>query len=230
MVTNAVPGFLPSRHGLRFTNYWGSGPARQWSLGMLHIGIGNPARGLCGGMAYLVRDRFELGNEAPAEGAPPAFGTPLFRAIVDRQFDSFGRLWTVPLRFWIASALLGDRRRMRESVREAWPKVRADIDAGRLSALGLVRETAWNILATGMGHQVLAYRYDVAPKRIVIGIYDPNHPGNDTVEIVLEREHGGEIRLSQSTGEPCLGLLHLPYVAPRASTRGSAPATPSPTS
>jgi hypothetical protein len=230
MSSNAVSGFQPSRHGLRFTNYWGSGPARQWNLGLLHIGIGNPARGLCGGMAYVVRDRFELGHEAPAEGAPPAFGTPLFRAIVDRQFDSFGRLWTVPLRFWIASALYDDRRRLRESVRIAWPKVRADVDAGRLSVLGLVREAGWNVLSTGMGHQVLAHRYEVSPKRIAIGIYDPNHPGNDTVEIVLEQHDGGEIRLSQSTGEACLGLLHLPYVAPRTASSDPEPAAMPPTS
>lgn len=226
MPSNAVPGFLPSRHGLRFINYWGSGPARQWDLGMLHLGIGNPARGLCGGMAYVVRDRFERGQEAPAEGAPPAFGTPLFRSIVDRQFDSFGRFWTVPVRFWVASALLGERRRLRASVRDAWPRVRAEIDAGRLAPLGLVREAGWNPLSTGMGHQVLAHRYDVSPNRIAIGVYDPNHPGNDGVEIVIDRGHGGEIRLSQSTGEACLGLLHLPYLPPR----GPAPdaATPNP--
>ncbi len=223
MASNAVPGFLPSRHGLRFTNHWGSGPARQWDLGMLHVGIGNPARGLCGGMAFVVRDRFERGQEAPAEGGPPAAGTPLFRAIVDRQFDSFGRFWTVPLRFWMFSALAGEQRRLRDSVRVAWPKVRADIDAGRPSALGLVREAGWNPLSTGMGHQVLAHRYDVTPQRIAIGVYDPNHPGKDDVEIVVERGHGGEIRLSQSTGEDCLALLHLPYVPPRNEPSDTAP-------
>ena len=215
MASNAVPGFLPSRRGLRFANFWASGPARQWDLGLFHVGIGNPARGLCGGMSFVVRDRFERGDEAPAEGAPPAAGSALFRTIVDRQFDSFGRLWTVPLRFWTASALYSERRRRRASVGVAWPKIRADIDAGRLSMLGLVREAGWNPLSTGMGHQVLAHRYDASPARIAIGVYDPNHPGDDGVEIVLERGHGGEIRLSQSTGEELLSLLHLPYVPPR---------------
>jgi hypothetical protein len=213
--TNQVAGFLPSRHGLRFANRWGRGPARQWDLGMLHIGIGNPSRGLCGGMVFVARDRFERGEEAPAEGEPPAFGTPLFRAIVDRQFDSFGRLGSVPLRFWIAAALYDERRRLRESLRDAWPKVRRDIDAGRLSMLGLVREAGWNPFAVGLGHQVVAYRYDATPERVTIGAYDPNHPGNDGVELVIDRRDGGEVRLSQSTGEPLLGLLHLPYDPPR---------------
>lgn len=215
LATNAVPGFLPSRHGFRFANSWGSGPARQWNLGMLHIGIGNPARGLCGGMAFVARDRFERGEEAPAEGAPPAAGSSLFRVIVDRQFDSFGRFWTVPLRFWTASALSSERRRRRESVSVAWTTIKADIDAGRLSMLGLVREAGWNPLSIGMGHQVLAHRYDATSSRIAIGVYDPNHPGRDDVEIVLAKGHGGEIRLSQSTGEDLLALLHLPYVPPR---------------
>ena len=217
MAANAVPGFLPSRHGLRFANFWAAGPARQWDLGLVHVGIGNPSRGLCGGMAFVVRDRFERGEEAPAEGSPPAARTPLFRSIVDRQFDSFGRFWTVPLRFWTASALFGERRRLRGSVQRAWPRIRRDIDQGRLSPVGLVREAGWNPLATGMGHQVLGYRYEVSPQRIAIGVYDPNHPGNDVVEIVLAREDGGEIRLSQSTGEDVLAVLHLPYRPPRTS-------------
>ena len=215
MSSAAVPGFLPSRHGLRFSNYWGAGPARQWNLGMLHIGIGNPSYGLCGGMVFVARDRFERGEEAPAEGAAPAFGTPLFRAIVDRQFDSFGRFWTVPMRFWLASAVHGEPRRLRDSLKVAWPRIRADLVAGRLSMLGLVRQVGWNPLAVGMGHQVAAYRYEATPERIAMGVYDPNHPGDDGIEIVLERGHGGEIRLSQSSGEPLLGLLHLPYDPPR---------------
>ena len=220
MAANAVPGFLPSRHGLRFANYWGPGPARQWNLGMLHIGIGNPSYGLCGGMVFVARDRFERGEEAPAEGAPPAFGTPLFKAIVDRQFDSVGRLWVVPLRFWLASALFAEPRRLRDSVRDAWPRIRREIDAGQLAMLGLVRQAGWNPLAVGMGHQVAAFRYDVTPQRISIGVYDPNHPGNDAVEIVLEQAHGGRVSLSQSTGEPLLGLLALPWVPARSSSTG----------
>jgi hypothetical protein len=166
-------------------------------------------------MAFVVRDRFERGEEAPAEGAPPPFGTPLFARIVDRQFDSFGRWWTVPLRFWAASALVDERRRLRESVKVAWPAIRADIDAGRLAPIGIVREAGWNPLSTGMGHQVLGYRYEASPERVAIGVYDPNHPGNDEAEVVIERGGGGEIRLSQSTGEAVLALLHLPYSPPR---------------
>src|SRR5439155_4495321 len=125
MASNAVSGFLPSRHGFRFANRWPSGPARTWSLGLVQVGIGDVGRGLCGGMAYAARDRFERGEDAPADLDPPAPGTPLFAEIVDRQFASFGRLLTVPLRFWAAAAM-GERARWRQTVRSAWPAIRAE--------------------------------------------------------------------------------------------------------
>jgi hypothetical protein len=216
--SNAVPGFLPSRHGFAFPNSWPVTPARRWNLGLVEIGIGNASLGLCGGMVFAARDRFERGDPQPASfvgTVAPAPFTPLFEEIVDRQFASFGALWSVPLRFWVASALASPERRVRDTVRRAWPAIRAEIDAGRLALVGLVRQAQWNPVALGMGHQVLAYRYDASPDRVTIGVYDPNHPGDDRAELVLERGDGGEIRLSQSTGEPLLGLLHLPYAAPK---------------
>lgn len=215
MASRAVPGFLPSRHGFRFANRWPSGPARIWRLGLLQVGIGDVSRGLCGGMVHAARDRFERDEPAPADTASPAAGTPLFDEIVERQFDSFGRLWTVPLRFWLA-AIGGGARRNQETVGSAWPAIRADIDAGRPSMIGLVRSATANPLALDLGHQVVGYRYDETPSQVAIGVYDPNHPGDDTVELGLERTAEGGLTLWQSTGEPLLGLLHLPWRAVRA--------------
>ena len=215
MPSNAVPGFLPSRHGFRFANRWPGRPARTWQLGLVHLGIGDTARGLCGGMAFAARDRFERGEAGAADTEAPAPGSPLFGEIVERQFASFGRLWLeVPLRFWLA-AVGGERRRLRESLRKAWPATRAEIDAGRPAMLGLVRSGSWSPLAVDLGHQVVAYRYETSPDRVAIGIYDPNHPGDDTVEVRLERGPGGRVSLSQSTGEPLVGLLALPWAPPR---------------
>lgn len=214
MGAGRVDGFLPSVHGFRFANRWPSGPAREWHLGLVHLGIGDVGRGLCGGMAFVAADRFTQGVPAPSDEAPPAFGTPLFTEVVDRQFDSFGPLFTVPARFAIA-AFEGDRRRVRQTVRRAWPAIRADIDAGRLSMVGLVRRDGFALVAPDFGHQVVAYRYATSAERVTIGVYDPNHPGDDTVELVLERTPSGGISLGQSTGEPLLGLLALPWRPPR---------------
>jgi hypothetical protein len=215
VASNAVPGFLPSRHGFRFANRWPAGPVRTWNLGLVQVGIGDAERGLCGGMAFAARDRFERGEAAPADVAPPAPGTPFFAEIVDRQFDSFGRLWIVPLRFW-AAALGSERARLRETVRSAWPAIRSEIDGGEPAMIGLVRSATANPLSLNLGHLVVGYRYDSSPTKVAIGVYDPNHPGDDGVEIELERSTDGGLRLRQSTGEPSLGLLHLPWRAARA--------------
>ena len=210
MASNAVPGFLPSRHGFAFANHWPTAPARVFRLGLVQVGIGDASRGLCGGMAFVARDRFELGGLALAGAPQPEPGTPLFEEIVRRQLDSFGPLWTVPLRFWLA-ALGGQGGRDRESVRAAWPAIHADIDGGVLSMVGLVRSATVNPLNPNLGHQVIGYRYDEAPSSVTIGVYDPNHPGDDAVTIGFDVGPGGELSLRQSTGEPLLGLLHLPW-------------------
>ena len=46
-------------------------------------------------------------------------------------------------------------------------------------------------------------------------IYDPNHPGDDGVSLVIRRVERAAARpaisLEQTTGEPLLALLRLPY-------------------
>ena len=120
MGLNAVPGFLPSRYGFHFRNSWPSNAARTLDLGFLHVPIGDTGRGLCGGMAFVARDLFERKEDAPIIDHPPTPDEPLFKEIVDRQFDSFGPFFSVPLRFWASSAGSQDNR-TRETVRDAWP-------------------------------------------------------------------------------------------------------------
>lgn len=210
MATNAVPGFLPSRYGFHFRNSWPSNPGRMLDLGLLRLPIGDTGRGLCGGMAFAARDRFERHEDAPAQDIPPRPGEPLFKEIVDRQFDSFGTLFTVPIRFWLSSAGSQDGR-TRETVRDAWPAIKRGIDAGQAPMIGLVRLAGWNPLALGLGHQVVAYRYDETASGITIWIYDPNHPGEDDVRLTVERQVDGSYTMGQSTGESLIGLLALPF-------------------
>jgi len=212
MASAAVPGFLPSRHGFHFVNAWPSVPAFWIGFGLLRLGIGDAARGFCGGMAFAVRDRFERGEAPPPDRESPAAGTPLFAEIARRQLDSFDHLVIVPWRFWW-TAMQPAGSRDRASAGEAWPAIRAEIDAGRLAMVGLVRTTGLDPLRRELGHQVAAYRYEERPDRVTIGIYDPNHPDDDTVELVMAGSGAGALTLSQSTGEPLAALLHLPYRA-----------------
>jgi len=89
--------------------------------------------------------------------------------------------------------------------------IRADIDGGVLSMVGLVRSATANPLDPNLGHQVIGYRYEEAASRVTLGVYDPNHPGDDGVTVGFDVGSGGELSLRQSTGEPLLGLLHLPW-------------------
>jgi hypothetical protein len=213
MASNAVPGFLPSRYGFHFANRWPSGPARILELGPLRVPIGDVGRGLCGGMAFAARDRFDRREDAPTQAVPPAPADPLFKEIVDRQFDSFGVLFSVPIRFWLA-AVAGQDARDRTTVRDAWPAIRAGIDAGTPPMIGLVRLAGWNPLAPDFGHQVVAYRYDETTTGTSIWIYDPNYPGNDDVRLTITRHPDGSYSRAQSTGEPLLAILALPFAAP----------------
>ena len=214
MATNVVEGFLPSRHGLHFANAWPS--HRAWvRLGPLRLPIGNTARGLCGGMAFVARDRFEHCLAVPFVTAAPSPGEALFDEIVDRQNASFGTLFSVPLRFWLASAA-NQQARDRETATRAWPAIRREIDAGRPAMVGLVRRAGWNPLALGLGHQVVAYRYDETPSRVTLWIYDPNYPGDDDVAVWFDLAAGGRLTYGQRPTEALIGLLALPFAEARA--------------
>jgi hypothetical protein len=225
----AVQGFLPSRNGFGFVNRWPAGPAFEWRLRYFRIGIGEVAEGLCGGMCFTAADRYLRGEAPPSDAGPPPWGTPLFDEIAHRQLDSL-ELGRTPLRFWWAAARLqAGRWTAGDQVRE-WRAIRADIDAGRPAMLGLVRSAAVNPFALTKNHQVLGFAYEAGPALATIRIYDPNHPGRDDVSTRLRI--GGvatpgapatapagagratverPVSLEQTTGEPLLALLRLPY-------------------
>ena len=155
--SNAVPGFLPSTNGLHFANRFPPGPTiRLGPLDPRWIGIGDASAGLCGGMAWYVRERFEAGLPIPSDTVAPANGSPLFQSLVRRQVQSLDWL-RVPLRFWWMGAR-GPEHAARRSRETEWPRIGADIDAGRLSMVGLVRHTGLNPLRLRQSHQVAGLR------------------------------------------------------------------------
>jgi hypothetical protein len=203
--SNAVPGFLPSVHGLHFSNRFPPGPTVR--LGFIDprwVGVGNAEAGLCGGMSWYVRERFETGFPVPADTSAPDNGSPLFRAIVRRQVMSLDWM-RGPLRFWLSAGTSPDRLR-RRTLETEWPRIRAAIDAGRLPMIGLVRHHGWNPFHLTKDHQVLAYGYETAGPDgpTTIRLYDPNWPNRDDVSVTLLR--GGFL---QSTGEQLFGLIAL---------------------
>lgn len=221
-----VPGFLPSSNGFGFPNRFPRVPVRRIGIpGVVSIPIGDASNGLCGGMALAARDYLEAGRPPPQDTDPPAEGTPLFRFLVDRLFDSFD-LPVGPARYLelmspvipdgdgaLSRLGIGPRGRARRMITEEWPRIRADIDGGHPSPLGLVRVKSWNPLDLKLNHQVLAYGYRVEDGELVLRVYDPNRPGDDGMTLSLRISDPRRPSPVRSTlpGRPVYSLFRVPY-------------------
>ena len=166
------------------------------------IGIGDASAGLCGGMSWFVREQFEAGLPVPTDTEAPANGSPLFRALVRRQVLSLDWLRT-PLRFWWMGAI-GPERGVAPHPGRRVATDPADIDAGRLAMVGLVRHSGLNPFRLTQSHQVLAYAYEVDGDAVTLRIYDPNWPGRDDVLLSMDARD-----INQSATEPLSGLINL---------------------
>jgi hypothetical protein len=223
----AVKGFLPSESAFRFANAFPHQPVftvRVPGLGK-GIPIGDASRGLCGGMIFTVRDLFEAGREPPATTTPPRPDSPLYTYIVRRLFDS----WDLPrgaLRYYQLQNTpdtdvvwaLGRRDGIgRITVVTEWPRVRADLDSGRLSALGVITVHSPDPLKLGINHQVLAYAYELAGTTVTLRVYDPNTPADHADEVFLSFETAnpaGPVPIAHSLsigGRPVRGFFHSAY-------------------
>lgn len=214
MIDAAVPGFLPSTHGLRFKNDWPKAAAFKVDVLGQQIPVGDASKGLCGGMVFAVRDLFRLGRPVPADTTAPASG-PLYEYIGQRLKDSFF-LPNGPLRYLdLMAAPDGDRswpligwllkKRTRgvawRTINDALPEVIAALQRGDLVCLGLVCTRSASPLDLGENHQVLAYRIVRDGADVRVWVYDPNRPLRDDVVLhlstadptratVIDFEHG----------------------------------------
>jgi hypothetical protein len=215
MSERVVPGFLPSTHGLHFSNSFPPGPTvRLGPIDPRIVGVGDASAGLCGGMCFTVRDLFEAGVAPPPDRTPPANGTPRFEAIVRRQVQSLD-WFRLPIRFWARSALggsLGGDRATMTFERE-WPAIRRQIDEGRLAMLGLIRVTGFNPVKLTGNHQVIAYGYAEDGRGVTLRLYDPNWPDRDDVTATIHLDPAFRpTGVEQSTGEPLLGYFSYRYI------------------
>jgi hypothetical protein len=191
-IERVIQGFLPSSAGFHFANRWPSGPALRRQARVpgpvpveLELRIGDTANGLCGGMALATIDRWLRAEPPPPDRVPPPEGSALFREIVARQIDSL-ELGRAILRFYRAAAANASTR-ARIAVREAWPTVRREIDAGRPAGLGLIHVASADPRRLVGDHQVVAYGYELDARAgtVALRIYDPNHPDDDAIRLRL---------------------------------------------
>jgi hypothetical protein len=186
-VPHRVPGFLPSRSGFRFVNHFPSLPVGRIDVGVATIPVGDASNGMCGGMMFAVRDYFES-NQIPPQNTDPPFSEndPLFGYLDVRLLASFDLPGGPNTYLQLMSPLYPDTDenilnpiglaggRAFVMAREEWPKIKADIDSGHLSEIGLIQVRS--LLATDLGqnHQILVYGYELSGSNVTLHIHDPN--------------------------------------------------------
>ena len=200
-MAEAFTAFLPSRDGFAFANDFPSVPAKVVDLVVTQVPIGDASNGLCGGMVYAALDYFLEGRDPPPGATAPGSG-PLFDYLVDRLLDSWkasglNGLPAGATYFHLMSSTVPDAEqwwtrfspwhsRAWVMAKQAWPILKADIDAGRPSPLGLIRVLTWDVREIGKHHQVLVWGYRSEGSSLTLWVYDPNRPGDDTVRLDLD--------------------------------------------
>ena len=199
-------------------------PLKKLKVLGLQIPIGNASYGLCGGMIYAVMDYFEAKLPVPANLTAPSSG-PLFDYIVNRQIESFDLPFGLMKYVVLMNPFLPDSEtaasklgaaphgRVWRMMKVEWPRIKKDLDNGKLSPLGLVREKSLNPFEIRRHHQVLAYGYDWNENNLIIHIYDPNFPNDDDVTLSLNMVNS-ESTISvfhSKSSEPIFSLFRTDY-------------------
>jgi hypothetical protein len=200
-----VAGFLPSTSGFRFPNSFPPGiPIATIPVPPLGaIPIGDASNGVCGGMVYAAMDLFLAHPRLlpPATTALPTGGSALMNYIIARLIDGFAvqagpasnairyvdYMSTQDHDTWVSHGVPWVITYVE------WPQIKADIDGGRPSPIGLVggvwvwpTNIAAKIEMLHHCHCVLAYGYDLDDaSNLTLLVYDPNDPGadNSTIEM-----------------------------------------------
>ena len=211
-----VPGYSVAKNGFRFANDFPNVPMQVviWGHPLSFFTAGN---GLCGGITFLGRDYFEASQPAPDVAQAPSSG-PLFQALCARQLASFDIPadflrcldWMCPARPWRDFGTI--QGRWERTVHEEWPRVKADIDSGHPSSLGLIHTLSWSPCDIGKNHQVLAWGYDIEGSRLTLKVCDPNHPGNAGICLKVDLAGGDPIAWNGSR-DPVHGFFRSQYRA-----------------
>ena len=164
--------------------------------------------GLCGGMVYAVMDYYAQHMLPPGQKeSPSSRDDVLFQYIRDRLWDSFDvegqghRFLGYSSPHYpngdegVLQAVGLTRGRSWVTYRDAFSQIQLDIDAGKLSPIGLIHTDELDI---GKNHQVLAYAYEKSGQDVTLFIYDPNHEGMDVTFAFNITATDGEVHINRS--------------------------------
>jgi hypothetical protein len=217
--------FQPSVNGFAFENSWPNEPAVSVASAFGDINIGNASAGLCGGMVFAALDYWYAGMVPPSD--QPAPKSALYKFLVQRIIDS----WHVPTGVaqyfsWMnlpdgdaGFTAFGHRVVVEHGISgrtilQQWPLIRADLDRGIPSALGVVTVASHNPADLGHNHQVLACGYDVDGSAVTVRVYDPNSGQSDGVTIAFDTSAPAKATTFTTNidiGHPVRGFFRTAY-------------------
>lgn len=173
--------------------------------------------GLCGGMVYAVMDYYVNHLLPPNQTTSPSSRNDiLYQYIRDRLWDSFD-VTGQGHRFLgyssphypngdegVVQAAGLTRGRSWVTYREELPRIQDDIDAGKLSPIGLIQTDNLDI---GKNHQVLAYAYEKSGQDVSLFIYDPNYGDKEVTFNFNITATDGEVHVNRSHGDKRIWCL-----------------------
>jgi hypothetical protein len=205
---------------LHFSNYYPHEPEIVVKLPLgPSLALGDAANGLCGGMVFVVRDYFEAKRPIPADTEPPPGGSPLYQYIVKRLMESFNLPLGISRYIELMEPAFPDvglgfglPGRASVMLRDEWPRIQTDLDAGHPVPLGLVKIKSSQPRDLCKNHQVLAYGYDLNGTDLTLWLYDPNYPNQDDVQLSLSiaSDHV-PVPLTYTPTEAVYCFFHTPY-------------------
>ncbi|WP_041938623.1 MULTISPECIES: hypothetical protein [Frankia] len=108
----------------------------------------------------------------------------------------------------------------RRSLADEWPRIRLDLDSGRLAPIGVITVHSADPLKLGLNHQVLAYAYTQVDTAVTLRVYDPNTPLERADDVTMSFDladaggDAGRVRITHSIaigGRPVRAFFHSRY-------------------
>ena len=170
--------FNPDQNGFHFVNSFKISPKK------LKLNLDDWNMGFCGGMSAAACRHFLEKTKIPKDKTTPKSGSPLFNMLLKRQIKSTPPSLIAKMYDWQSAPDIGDWWRksgIGQRTKKEWPKLKTELDDDLPTILVLIRSSGYFSDPT-KNHQVLAYGYEYNPatKDLVIYVYDPNKPDQES--------------------------------------------------
>jgi hypothetical protein len=218
----SVVGFSAAGNGLHYPNRWPHAPDLLIKTPFGDLPLGDASNGLCGGMSFVARDLFEAHRAPPISHVNPVPGSPAYKFIVARLFDSFDlpagvaqyyEWMQLPMHDESVLGVTAVKGLASRTIEGSMSTVRKTIDSGHPAPLGLVCAHSASPADLGQNHQVLAYAYSDDGPQTTVSVYDCDAPDTDVTVSFDTGNPAHGTTFHYSTGRTVFGFFATPYAA-----------------